>query len=140
MNYATLAGLISRFGETELVQLTDRTGANAIDTAVVDRAIADAAAEIDGYLQGRYELPLATVPAIITAYACDIARYRLFDDRATEQVTKRYDDAIRFLKLVAKGEVQLGTAPGGDAPDTTGGPAASAEERVFTRENLQDYG
>ncbi len=49
------------------------------------------------------------------------ARYRLYDEHATEQVTKRYEDAIKFLRAVAKGEVLLGI--GGDGDEPTAGSA-----------------
>ena len=100
MSYAVKQDMVDRFRATELIQLTDVDSvANAIDDTVLDRALDDADAEIDGYLAGRYTLPLATVPRVLTNIACDIARYRLHDDRATEQVTTRYRDAIRLLLL-----------------------------------------
>lgn len=131
MAYCTQADLVERFGEDELLDLApDETG-TAIDAGIVQRAIDDAAGEIDGRITaGGYEVPLASVPRIVTAYACDIARYRLFDERATEQVAKRYDDAIKFLRAVAKGEVKLGISPSGD--DATSGTAVfQSDARVF---------
>ncbi|HJW81951.1 MAG TPA: DUF1320 domain-containing protein, partial [Acidiferrobacterales bacterium] len=107
MPYVTQQKLIDRFGETEMIQLTDRNNAGTVDAAVLDQAIADAGAEIDGYLAGRYQLPLAVTPSILVLYAGDIARYRLYDDGATEEVRKRYEDAIKFLRLAAEGKVRL---------------------------------
>jgi phage gp36-like protein len=109
MAYCTQQNMIDRFGEEELIQLTDRAGAGTIDAAVVQQAIDDAGGEIDGYVSAAgHALPLDPVPRILTAYACDIARYRLYDDAATEQVTRRYDDAIKFLRNLAQGVVSLG--------------------------------
>ena len=108
MGYCTQQDLVDRFGTAELVQLTDRAGEGQIDTDVVDRAIADAAGEIDGYVTAAgYTPPLDPVPAVLVAYGCDIVRYRLYDDQATEQVSKRYDDAVRFLRLLADRKVRL---------------------------------
>lgn len=116
MSYCTLTDLTSRYGTGEITQLTDRDHTGAIDTAVADRAIADAAGEIDGYLrQGGYDLPLASVPAVLTAYACDIARYRLYDQVADEVVVMRYKAAIRFLRDLAAGSAALDSA-GPDEP------------------------
>lgn len=114
MNYCTRQDLIDRFGEDELIQLTDRAGTGAVDDAVLDQAIEDASGEIDGYLaSGGYATPLSPVPRIVTAKACDMARHALYDDHATEQVRKRYEDAIRFLRAIADGTVRLGvSAPG----------------------------
>lgn len=139
MPYATLQNLIDRFGETEIVQLTDRNGDDLIDTPVVDQALADADAEIDGHLQGRYTLPLPSKPKILVTYACDIARYRLYDERAPDQVRKRYEDAQKFLRAVSEGKVSLGLDTGSEPTPITGGPAHESPGRVFTHETLDDY-
>lgn len=108
MAYETVAGLIARFGEDELIQLTDRAGAHAVDGAIAQRALDDAAAEIDGYLAARYQLPLPTVPALLARIACDIARYLLWEDRASDEVRRRYEDARKILESIARGTVSLG--------------------------------
>ena len=112
MPYCTLQNLKDRYGETELIQLTDPANASAIDTAVLNAAIADADAEINSYLTA-YTLPLATIPANFERLACDITRYYLYGTAVTELVQKRYDDAVSYLKLVAKDTIKL-------APDTSG--------------------
>jgi len=108
MAYATLADLVSRHGEDELAQLTDRVGAGVPDATIVERALTDADAEIDGYLASRYAMPLAIVPPVLARIACDIARYRLWADRASEEVRRRYEDARRVLESIARGQVSLG--------------------------------
>lgn len=140
MPYATQQDMIDRFSSTELIQLSDRDNtADAIDAVVLGRALDDAGGEIDGYLAGRYALPLATTPRILTTVACDIARYRLYDDRATEQVSKRYESAIAFLKLVAEGKVALGPDSADTPTPEGGGIAFTPPNRVFTRDTLSDY-
>lgn len=116
MPYATQADLEARFGTDELTQLTDRVGAGIPDAAIVARALADADAEIDGYLASRYALPLATVPPVLARIACDIARYRLWEDRASEEVRLRYEDARRLLESIARGQVSLGLPAASAAP------------------------
>ncbi len=139
MPYATQQDLIDRFGQAELIELSDRSRSGAIDAAVVARALGDADAEIDGYLASKYTLPLDPIPLPIARIACDMARYHLHDDRVTEQVRKRYEDAIRFLKAVVSGEVTLGVDAGGEAPAAVGGPQVSSPEREFTRDTLASY-
>jgi phage gp36-like protein len=107
MSYASQADMIERFGATELAQRTDRTNGTVIDVAVLARALADADAEIDVYLSKRYTLPLESTPTSINRLACEIARYRLFDDGVPETVRARYQDAVGLLKRMASGEVQL---------------------------------
>lgn len=107
MTYASQADLVDRFGEPELAQRTDRVNGTVIDTVVLARALADADAEIDSYLATRYTLPLASTPVVITRLACDMTRYRLYDDGVPETVRVRYQDAVSLLKRLASGEVQL---------------------------------
>lgn len=134
MTYAVQQDLIDRFGEEELIQLTDRADppAEAIDATVVARALTDADDAINAALAVRYSLPLASVPKILIGYACDIARYRLYEDRVTEAVQRRFDDAMKFLRAVGKGEVSLGLDGAAAVPAQSGGPASDAGDRVFT--------
>lgn len=108
MSYCTRQNLIDRFGEPELIQLTDRNGLGIIDDAVLDQAIADADAEIDGWIAGRYALPLATVPPALVRVACDITRYRLYDQAVPDTIKMRYDDVVRFLTKLGEGKITLG--------------------------------
>lgn len=139
MAYATQQDMIDRFAEDELIQLTDRHNTGAVDVAILNQALADADARIDGYLQGRYTLPLSPVPLTLKRLACDIARYFLYDNRATEQVSKGYDDAVGFLKKVASGEISLGVDAAQAQPAAGGGPQIDAPDRVFSGGNLSDY-
>lgn len=138
--YATRQDMIDRFGEEEIQLLTDRDGsAGAIVDSVLDQMLADAAAEIDGYIGGRYSLPLATVPDVLVRLCCDSARYLLHDDRAPEQLKVRYDAAIKFLTKLGNGELSLGVL---DASDT--GPSNNTAEiqsagSVFARANSKGF-
>ena len=105
--YCTGEDLITRFGSAEIRQVSDHDNTGDINADVVNQAITDASAEIDGYLNGVHDLPLDNVPALLNLYACDIARYRLFGDGAYEQVIERYNIALRYLRDVATGRVEL---------------------------------
>lgn len=107
MTYATQTDLIERFGELELAQRTNRVDGATIDTVVLGRALADADAEIDSYLATRYTLPLSSTPPVVNRLACDITRYRLFDDGVPETVRVRYLDAVSVLKRLASGDMLL---------------------------------
>lgn len=115
MSYASVADMVARFGDKELIAITDRDYTGQIDEAVLGAALETAGAEIDGYLGGRYTLPLSPVPRILAGYACDIARYRLVGAEAmeTEPIRLRYRDAIKFLEQVAAGKITLGGMPDG---------------------------
>lgn len=140
MPYASALDMTTRFGEVEMIQVTDHSpDADAVDTAVMERALLDADAEINARLQARYTLPLATVPRLLLNVACDIARYRLFDDRATEQVRRRYDDALKLLDKIGRGELSLGLDAAAQATPSPAGPSFTGGDRVFSRAHLSDY-
>ena len=140
MSYCTEDDLIRRYGEKELIQLSNKDGnGTTLNVLVVAQAIADAEAEINGYLQGRYTLPLSSVPDALVAYACDIARYRLYDDNASEHVTDMYDDALAWLVMIAKGQTSLGIDQAGKSAAVSGGPASVGNQRVFDKATLKDF-
>jgi phage gp36-like protein len=139
MSYATQADLISRYGETEIIQLSDRANTGAIDAAVVADKIADADAEIDAYLAARYTLPLQTIPTVLKRIACDIARYHLYDNRATEDVIRRYKAATDFLTAVAKGTVSIGVDSAGTEPTSSDLPLVDAAPSRFGRHALHGF-
>lgn len=134
MAYARLADMLEEFSASELIQLTDRdtppTG--AIVDAVLDRALAGASAEIDGYL-ARYAGAVLDLP-ILTRYCCDMARYRLYRDAAPDEVRNRYKDAVRFLEMVAAGKISLGVQAEAAVPENT--IAFVPGQKVFGREDL----
>lgn len=141
MTYCTQADLIERFGERELVQLTDRTNlpASTVDQVVVAGHLTDAHGMVNGYLAKQYRLPLAAVPSVLTKITADIARYFLHGKSAEKDspVRQNYLDATKWLESVAKGLVQLEAE--GVAPAQAGGGQirASAPERRFTRDSLK---
>lgn len=99
--YATTDDMIMRYSELELVQITDRGNHEQIDVAVLSTALSDASDEIDVYLGSKYILPIKFIndqtPSILVRLCCDIARYRLYDDKVIDEVRARYDQAISML-------------------------------------------
>ena len=116
MPYATRADLTDRYGDAEIEQRE-----SALPPGAVDRALADAGAEADGYLAARYPVPVDPVPTVLTRLVCDIARYYLLGDSATEQVRDRYTDAIKSLRDISAGRMALdgATAPAGGSGSAT---------------------
>ncbi len=101
--YCTSAHMINRFGQNELIQLTDRVNGVAIDTTVLSAAIADASSEIDSYIGGLIEP--GDPPAHLVRIACDLARYHLYDDLSNEEVRIRHENALRWLQDAAAGKI-----------------------------------
>lgn len=139
MTYAKRQDLVDRFGQQELLELTDKANQGSINDTAVTRALTDADANINGAIAGRYVLPLPSTPVMLVRIACDIARYYLYDDKATEQVTKRYNDATAQLNAIGAGTLSMGLDAGGVEDQPAGSAAITANGRVFSAGNLSDY-
>lgn len=100
--YATEQDLYLRFGQ-EIDNLKSMLPAGSS----IDEILQDAVDEINGHIGGRYLLPLQNTPNNLTRLTCDIARYRLYFQKPTEEVRQRYEDAISFLKRVADNKAHL---------------------------------
>jgi len=137
MPYCTQQDMIDRFGNEELTEVTnqDDLGASAINVTVLTQAIDDASGLIDGYLSGRYTIPLVTIPPALIRIACDISRYYLYDDAVSDHVEKNYDEAVKFLGRAAKGTVNLGVDNAGAAPQTSNSANMESNGRVFGRKD-----
>ncbi|SLN47707.1 hypothetical protein PSA7680_02451 [Pseudoruegeria aquimaris] len=142
MAYATSQDMIDRFSEQQLVEVTDPE-ILTIKVAALDRALEDASDEIDGYLEGRYRLPLQSPPRSLRILACNIAMYRLLSLRqidVMEDQRQRYEDAIKYLRAVANGDINLGLNQAGQTVDPAGGPTLVAgPERTFSRDRLKGF-
>jgi phage gp36-like protein len=144
MGYATVDDMIARYPNRDLVQLTNEDPtATTVNTPPMQQALDDAAAEIDGYLEGRFALPLTDPPAVLNRLACDIAMYRLQSLRPLHDLAdarKRYEDAIAFLLEAAKGTVTLGLSPDSEEPPTAPDATTIAgPQRVFDRNRLKGF-
>lgn len=106
-------------------------------------AIADADAEIDGYLMKRYPVPMAPVPAVISKYSKDIAVYNLVSragidtgERESNYLT-RYKNAIAFLTKVAKGEADIVKEGTDQAKAAASGFKITGSPRLFSRNSMR---
>lgn len=132
MSYATAADLETRFGEAEIDQLSWRGLAS--DPDVVLAALADADNEIDGYLAVLYQLPMELVPPLIVRIACDVARFRLWKDGASESVRQAYEDAVAALRGIAAGKIRLPVA--GLEPAAFAGASPGSRVAYLTQDTL----
>jgi phage gp36-like protein len=137
MTYATLQTLVDQVGIDELTRSSDRDGDGVADVGVIDRALEDAAAEIDSYVGVKYKLPLNPVPAVVITHSGSIALYRMSLETATwtEEKRRRYDDALRWLRDVAKGLASLDGEVAAQ-PKSSGGIRYFTEAREYSRDKL----
>ena len=132
--YVTAQDIKTRLGAEDYAVLVGETKG----TARIRGAIADACGEIDGHVQKRYALPLpAPVPTAIKRIAVDIVIYRLSgDSRVTEDRRQRYEDAVSFLRAIARGDVSLGIAPAAaDKTQAKETVVITSSKRRFNRKN-----
>ena len=107
-------------------------------------AIADACAEIDGYLAKRYNVPFKNAPQAIRKFAKDIAVYNLvsrtgIDENEREKTfLNRYNAAIKFLLEVAKGTISIGIDENGSCETATGFRIESSG-RIFSRDSMRGW-
>lgn len=140
MPYASLDHLTDRYGASLLMQLTDRgeVATGQVDVDVVDRALLDTDAMINGFL-GRYLLPLATVPELLVDLAQVIAIYKLHRFKPDPKIEDDYKDALRLLRDISTGIVTLSIA-GVEPPGTGGnGVRITDRERPLTEANLKGF-
>ncbi|WP_413207977.1 gp436 family protein [Rhodospirillum sp. A1_3_36] len=139
MAYAAKMDMVLAFGQVEMVQITDieEPYTNAINDARLSAALDEAASAADGYLRGRYRLPISPVPTDLRRRVCDIARFLLHDDGTPETVKDRYDRAMKWLHDIADGKVTLDApaATAAESPTTSGAVLVSASPRVFGMED-----
>ena len=123
----------------------DETEREAKIGPIIDMAIADADAEIDGYLAKRYRVPFSPVPRVLNKFSKDIAIYNLYsrigidEGESEKNYLNRYNAAISFFKLVAEGKINIGTGENGDDPASAAatGFAQKSNPRLFSRTQMR---
>lgn len=89
-----------------------------------------ASARVDGYLRGRYLLPLTSPPpAEIVSCTTALAAYSVLSRRGFDphagtdaNVRARYEDAVSWLERIAQGKVNLAAASDASPSLQDGGP------------------
>jgi phage gp36-like protein len=163
LRYATLADLTRQITAEELARLCDDTGqglfvevegegepdeeqlaAAAAARAVAERAIIDAADEIDAYVGTRKAVPMADPPPLLRRLVVDLALYGLYGRRGLSGMSEgrqtRYEAARTMLRDISTGRISLGAEP--DAPlakpaNITG--SKSSSDRVFSATTLAGF-
>jgi len=140
MSYATQQDLIDRFGQEELIELSDRADppTGVIDATVMARALADADELINSYVARRYDLPLASTPPRLVQVAAHLARFNLYADEPMEIVKDNRAREVAFLKDIAAGRAVLDIA--GAEPAPAGKTVlTAAPEKIFTSDSLEGF-
>lgn len=142
--YATVANMIERFGELEMIRLSqpaDRT-AEAVDAAKIEVALADGTALINDYLRKRYQVPVASPPDSLVRANCILARYDLYQGEALdpiEQARLARKEVIGWLEGLASGAVTIDAPASGTMAGGASGARTSDRCAPFTDDSLRGW-
>ena len=111
--YCTIEDIKIQIGLPSLVQLTNDNGTQEIDSVVVEEALIYSSTLIDGYLRGKYNLPLSNHFPLLRVIAIDLSIYRLYSRRIYTEIpdviSENYKNAIHTLEQLKKGIITLET-------------------------------
>ena len=111
MFYCTIEDIETQTSTPTLIQLSSDNGQEEVNRVVVEEAIIYSSTLIDGYLRGRYSLPLDAHFPLLRILAIDLSIYRLYSRRMRnempEVIQKNYDNAISRLRDIQKGVITL---------------------------------
>lgn len=147
MDYCTIEDIETHTSTPTLIQLTSDDGQEEVDRVVAQEAILYSSTLIDGYLRGRYTLPLDTHFPLLRILAIDLSIYRLYTRRMRnempEVIENNYKNAIATLRDIQKGVITLQSE--NDSLETA---SFNAEEyktnkdiidRLFSQERMLEY-
>ncbi|GKX57617.1 hypothetical protein SOASR030_37290 [Leminorella grimontii] len=146
MAYATVADMNVRYGRDVLRDLAEEKidcddSGQPLQTVeqVIETALADASAAIDGYIDVRLLLPLKKVPAVLIRHTCILARYALESGAATEKAEKEYEATIRFLEKVGAGDISFGLTADDQVPESGDVVVFESAGSVWTRKGSKGF-
>ena len=146
-HYCSSSDIESYVSTPTLIQLTNDEGGDVINDTVTQEAIIYASTLIDGYLRGRYTLPLDTQFPLLKILCIDISVYRLYSrrmrDEMPEVIENAYKNAISTLRDIQKGVVSLQAE--NDLLESSGFNPQEYKtnkdliDRLFNRHKLSEY-
>lgn len=122
MRYCTRNDIGNAIPEMTLIQLSnDDPAAMLPNEGVIEDGVRQAEELVDGYLRGRYNLPLDPVPTVLRDAVVYLARHWLYQRRPEgvlpDAVKDSRKDTIKLLESIRDGVVTLGMPTGHAAPE-----------------------
>lgn len=109
MAYCTTDDLKNYIPASQIIQLTDDADVDQIDSDKLTDCIRRGDDLIDGYLRGRYALPLVSVPPVIRDLSTKLAAYFLFKRSLIltmpEPIKEDYQYCTDVLVKIQKGMI-----------------------------------
>lgn len=143
MAYSTVTDLKNYLPKDILQILSDDNNADNIDVEKVNFAIREADNRIDGYLRGRYTLPLASVPFLITEYSVRLTVYFLYirglSTTLPDSLKENYKDVNSSLKEIQAGRLNPFDPSLNPTWYVSSKPAGSASTVAVATNGWNDY-
>lgn len=143
MSYCSQSDYINKFGELELIQLTDRANGIMVDAVVLAQAQAAANSDIDKRLRMKgWDVPLASASADINAIALDLVRFHLYSATSTEEVkaiASTYMRRLGELDAYVAGRIMLDIGEPNTSTASAGDVDFNANDRVFNSNTLSSF-
>lgn len=143
MRYCTRADIGNAIPEITLIQLSnDDPAAEQPNENVIGDSVRQAEELVDGYLRGRYNLPLDPVPTVLRDAVVYLARHWLYQRRPEgampDPVKDSRKDTIKLLESIRDGVVTLGMPTGQAAPEP-GEIKVRARRSQFSADQWERY-
>ena len=143
MRYCTRVDIGNAIPEITLIQLSnDDPAAQQPNENVIGDGVRQAEELVDGYLRGRYNLPLDPVPTVLRDAVVYLARHWLYQRRPEgmmpDPVKDGRKDTIKLLESIRDGVVTLGMPTGQAAPEP-GEMRVRARRPQFTNDHWERY-
>lgn len=140
MSYCSQADYEARFGEQELIQLTDREFLGVVDAAVLTEAQKFADSDIDKRLRMKgWQVPLTDVSEDIKAIALDFTRFYLFINEKPKEVQDAFDRRSSDLDKYVAGKIMLDIGNPNTTTATAGDVDFYQRDPVFSADGLQGF-
>ena len=122
--YSTIDTVLKKINQTTLIQLlndevrpeeeVDLSEPTDVVVLRFNEASEESQGEIDPYLRGRYTLPLATVPKIITSISDSFTIYHCYERRNRENMPDSIlsirKEGLKLLEQIQKGIQDIGVS------------------------------
>jgi phage gp36-like protein len=143
MRYCTRTDIGNAIPEITLIQLSnDDPAAEQPNENVIGDGVRQAEELVDGYLRGRYNLPLDPVPTVLRDAVIYLARHWLYQRRPEgalpDAVKDSRKDTIKLLESIRDGVVTLGM-PSGQAAPEPGEIRVRARPQQFSSDLWEKY-
>lgn len=142
--YASVQEMLAEYDSEPLYELRQLvpTPVGLADETAITEALIEASGLMDEYIGSRYALPLASLTASRAAWlrrvCLEIARFLLWRDRASEEVRKRHEGHMAYLRDLARGTVSWPEIAQPTA-SASGSPGVLSADPVFSADFFSDF-